>query len=105
MPIPPVVVIVVPIAMPLARVLGEDVIMSGANVADCPISSTSFALREPIAMLALQLRDAIATMALHLSEPVGLDRSAVLELCKTIVSATAERSRRKLVWNDRTVSA
>ena len=102
MPIPPVVVIVVPIAMPLARVLGEDVIMSGA---DCPISSTSFALREPIAMLALQLRDAIATMALHLSEPVGLDRSAVLELCKTIVSATAERSRRKLVWNDRTVSA
>ena len=87
------ILIVVPIAMPIARALGQDMIMSGANVADCPISAAG-----------LELADTIDTLALHFSDPVGLDRTAVLEVGKTVAVATTECPRRKLPRNDRTVS-
>ena len=67
------VAIAVPIAMPTDRLLREDVIMSGTNVANCPVPAAGFELRDPIVMLALQLRDTIAVLALHFRESVGLD--------------------------------
>jgi len=81
----------VPIAIPIARALGEDVIMSGADVANCPVPAAGPELRSPI--------------ALHFSEPIGLDRSVVPELRKIIASTPSERSRRKLAVNHRSVSA
>ena len=77
-PIPKMVAIAVPIAMPTDRLLREDVIVSGANVANDPISAASSELRSPI-----------ATLPLHLCEPVGLDRSVILEARETIAGDSA----------------
>jgi len=86
--------IAVPIAIPIARALGENVIMSGTDVANCPVPAAGPELRGPIAILALQF-----------SEPIGLDRSVVPELRKIIAGPPSERSRRKLAANHRSVSA
>jgi hypothetical protein len=86
--------IAVPIAIPIARALGENVIMSRTDVANCPVPAAGPELRSSIEMLAL-----------HSSEPIGLDRSVVPELCKIIAGPPGERSRRKLALNNRSVSA
>src|ERR1700731_1391071 len=60
---------------------------------------------------AVTISEAVYAVALNRSkivvvpesgESIGLDRSVVLELCKTV--AVAERSRRKLALNNRSVS-
>jgi hypothetical protein len=84
----------VPIAMPINRVLGEDVIMSRSDVSNGPMPATGSELRGPI-----------AAPALHLSESIGLNRSIVLETSNTIAGTFAERSGRKLALNNRSVSA
>jgi len=56
----------VPIPIPIGRALREDVIMTGTDVANCPIPPASSELRDTIATLALQLREPIASLALHL---------------------------------------
>jgi len=86
--------IAVPIAIPIGRALGENVIMSRTDVANCPVPAAGPELRSPI-----------ATLDLHFSEPIGLDRSVVPELCKIIASTPGERSRRKLSWSERCISA
>ena len=84
----------VPIVIPIGRALGENVIMSRTDVANCPVPAAGPELRSPI-----------ATLALHFSEPIGLDRSVVPELRKIIAGPPSERSRRKLAANNRSVSA
>ena len=86
--------ITVPIAIPIGRALGENVIMSRTDVANCLVPAAGPELRSPI-----------ATLDLHFSEPIGLDRSVVPELCKIIAGPPSERSRRKLAANNRTVAA
>jgi len=81
----------VPIAIPIARALGEDVIMSGTDVANCPVPAAGPELRSPI--------------ALHFSESIGSERSIVLQTRKIVASPPSERSRRKLAVNHRSVSA
>src|SRR5207248_4679620 len=93
-PIPKMVVPAVPIAIPIGRALSEDVIMSGSDVANCPVPAAGPELRSPIAILALQF-----------SQSIGSDRSVVPELCKIIASPPTERSRRKLTVNNRSISA
>jgi hypothetical protein len=84
----------VPIAIPIGRALGEDVIMSGTDVANCPVPAARPELRGPIATLALQV-----------SESIGSDRLVVPELCKIIAGTASERSRSELALNNRSVSA
>jgi len=88
------VVIAVPIAIPIGRALGEHVIMSRTDVANCPVPAAGPELRSPI-----------ATLDLHFSEPIGLDRSVVPELRKIIAGPPNECSRRKLSWSERCISA
>src|SRR5207237_10285275 len=64
-PVPKMVVPAVPIAIPIGRALGEDVIMSGIDVANCPVPAVGRELRSPI--------------ALHFSESIGSERSVVLQ--------------------------
>src|SRR5205823_11471616 len=71
--------------------LGEDVIMSGIDVANCPVPAAGPELRSPI--------------ALHFSESIGSERSVVLQTRKIIASPPSERSRRKLAVNNRSISA
>jgi hypothetical protein len=94
----------VPIAIPIGRALGEDVIMSGIDVANCAVPAAGPELRSPIATLALQLRDTIATLALHLREPVGLYRSVIPEAGETIVAIEGFR-RKPALTERRDVSA
>ena len=93
-PIPKMVVPAVPIAIPIGRALSEDVIMSGSDVANCPVPAAGPELRSPIAILALQF-----------SESIGSERSVVLQTRKIIASPPSERSRRKLAVNNRSISA
>src|SRR5438552_14651057 len=90
-PIPKMVVPAVPIAIPIGRALGEDVIMSGSDVVNCPVPAAGPELRSPI--------------ALHFSESIGSERSVVLQTRKIIASPPSERSRRTLAVNNRSISA
>ena len=90
-PIPKMVVPAIPIAIPIGRALSEDVIMSGIDVANCPVPAAGPELRSPI--------------ALHFSESIGSERSVVLQTRKIIASPPSERSRRKLAVNNRSISA
>ena len=103
------VVMAVPIAMPTDRLLREDMIMAGANVANCPISAATSELRDPIGLdrsIVSGAREIIATLALIAERPkmicaVTLECSKisiVLESGDTI--AAVESSRRKLAPAD-----
>jgi hypothetical protein len=99
------VLMAIPIAMPTDRLLRENVIMSGANVANCPISAASSELRGPIAALALHLREpivldrSIVSGAREIIARVGAVESAVIvaERTKTICAVTLECSRISIV--------
>jgi hypothetical protein len=124
MPIPPMVAVTVPIVIPIGRPLREDVIMSGTDVANCPVTPAVSELRGPIPILALPLRESIAPLTLHLSGSIGLDRSVeirvtdrtkslvrrskiliVLKTCNPIAGPRIKCARRKLAANNRSVSA
>ena len=94
MPVPKVVVMAIPIAMPTDRLLREDVIMAGANVANCPISAASSELRDPIG-----LDRSIVSGAREIIARVGAVESAVIvaERTKTICAVTLECSKISIV--------